>query len=80
MGAPALDPPLRRVRFMTDLPARDCASECGDSSKASPKTLSMASKEERMYYKQDINGPKLFKTAWDVDSEGTDLHRVSAKP
>lgn len=66
---------------MTDLPARDCASECGDSPIASPRTLSVASKdwEEGLDYKLDSFGPRLIRTAWDVDSEGTDLQRVSAK-
>lgn len=80
LGAAALDPPLRRVHFMTDLPARDCASECGDSPIASPRTLSVVSKdlEERLDYKLDSFGPKLLRTAWDVDSEGTDLQRTQS--
>ncbi|KAH0621604.1 hypothetical protein JD844_023105 [Phrynosoma platyrhinos] len=62
----------RRVRFMTDLPARESASDCGDSCKASP---AIKTTEGILESEMDIPGPKWLQTAWDVASEGRELQR-----
>ncbi|XP_062972301.1 coiled-coil domain-containing protein 150 [Elgaria multicarinata webbii] len=69
--------PTRRVRFATDLPGRESASDCGDSLRASPRTLfrSMKAMEEELESKRESLSFELLDTEWDVASEGTDLQR-----
>uniref|UniRef100_A0A8D2L330 Coiled-coil domain containing 150 n=1 Tax=Varanus komodoensis TaxID=61221 RepID=A0A8D2L330_VARKO len=69
--------PTRRVHFMTDLPGRESASDCGDSRRASSRTLlrSFKAMKKELENKRDLLSPELLDTEWDVASEGPDLQR-----